>query len=71
MYSCRQNLYRHRAKCAVGNAKLDDSNIDTDMESKPTSTMNIMMDLIKQNQEFKDLLIEQQKENQQNFKNKL
>ena len=66
IYSCRQNLYRHKARCFFlleKNADLDDSNIDTDMESKPTNTMNIMMDLIKQNQEFKDLLIEQQKEN--------
>ena len=66
LYSCRQNLFRHKLKCEkksifqqknsqIDNDTITDNNIDN---------VTMMMDLIKQNHDFKDLLIEQQKENQ-------
>ena len=64
IYSCRQNLYRHRAKCAFLREKgafSKDSDDDSEYDNKDMNTETIL-NVIKQNQEFKDMLFEQSKQ---------
>ena len=64
VYSCRQNLYRHRVKCAFLREKsaiLGESTIDTDEESNPMNAESIL-NVIKQNQDFKDMLFDQSRQ---------
>jgi len=63
-YSCRQNLHRHRSKCAFLRQKgalYKDDNSDSDSDNKNMDTESIL-NVIKQNQEFKDMLFEQSKQ---------
>ena len=63
-YSCRQNLYRHRIKCAFLREKsaiLEESSSESDMESKSMNTESIL-NVIKQNQDFKEMLFEQSRQ---------
>ena len=66
-YKSRMGLWGHKKKC-VGQSK-NETFVDTlDNNSRaltPTNDNNAMMELLKQNQEFKELLIEQQHENQE------
>ena len=64
VYSCRQNLYRHRAKCAFLREKgafSKDSDDESEYDNKDMNTETIL-NVIKQNQEFKDMLFEQSKQ---------
>jgi hypothetical protein len=66
-YSCRQNLYRHKLKCDKKSPKVADDNYTNNeaiMEEsvQQTDTVNTMFELIKQNQEFKELIVEQNKQ---------
>jgi hypothetical protein len=61
-FSCRQNIHRHKKKCFVVN----NNNESTLCEQQPTlhsSTddmqMTLILELVKQNQEFKDMLMQQ------------
>ena len=57
VYSCRQNLSRHKKTCQI----TDNTNISLDNNNKfneNTDMITTMMQLIKQNQEFKELIIE-------------
>jgi len=61
-FSCRQNIYRHKKKCSIVN-DINESPA-CQPEPKPHSSsedmqMNIILELVKQNQEFKDMLIQQ------------
>ena len=61
VYKHRQSLYNHKKKCcSISNYKIEPETIapPTDM------SYNIIFEIVKQNQEFKELLIEQNKENQ-------
>ena len=63
-YSCRQNLYRHRIKCAFLREKraiLGEPTSESDTESKTMNTESIL-NVIKQNQDFKDMLFEQSRQ---------
>ena len=59
MYSCKQSLYVHKKKCNA----LDVQNtvISQSQEIIKTDDSSIIIQLIKQNQDFKDLIIEQNK----------
>ena len=66
-YSCRQNLYRHKLKCEkkspkVANDKYTNNEIIMENGIQQTDTANTMLQLIKQNQEFKELIVEQNKQ---------
>ena len=66
-YSCRQNLYRHKMKCEkkspkVANDKYTNNDIIMENDIQQTDTANTMLELIKQNQEFKELIVEQNKQ---------
>jgi hypothetical protein len=68
-FSNRQNLYRHKKKCDIKNHQ---ENITIDIEdpeptekSVPGSTdfsSELILELLKQNQEFKELILEQNKQ---------
>ena len=67
LYSCRQNLYRHKLKCykkspKVANYKYTNNEIIMENGMQQTDTTDTMMELIKQNQEFKELIVEQNKQ---------
>jgi hypothetical protein len=62
-FSCRQNIYRHKKKCSVIN-QLDEipshlSPVSPTHSSTEDMQMNLILELVKQNQEFKNLLIQQ------------
>ncbi len=66
-YSCRQNLYRHRAKCAFLREKsaIHEENIfESEKEPNSMNTESIL-NVIKQNQDFKDMLFEQSRQLQE------
>ena len=55
-YSCRQNLYRHKQKCkGIKHEKTQVAPSDPPVDS------SLVIELLKQNQEFKELMIEQHK----------
>ena len=61
-FSCRQNIHRHKKKCSIVN-DISESPV-YQQESAPHSSSediqtNLILELVKQNQEFKDLLIQQ------------
>ncbi len=64
-FKYRQSLSRHRQKCGIEQS--NEKNIFKD----DYTDENIMMELIKQNEEFKSLLIEQQQENMKQQKENL
>ena len=70
LYRSRGSLWKHEQKCVNTNENLSHSNDITIKESKSTNIVDTMMHLIKQNQEllvsnqqFKELIVEQQHEN--------
>ena len=75
-FSCRQNLHRHKKICSLLPTNDEDNIIDEPIFSNNSHNqslppdMSIVLELLKQNQEFKDLVIEQTKQlfqqNQQN-----
>jgi len=60
-YKSRMGLWQHKQKCSIINDYENEITIDTNDNSEIVETM---MQLIKQNQEFKELIVEQQQENQ-------
>jgi ankyrin repeat protein len=58
-YKERTGLWRHKKKC------IKDENEDDEDEEDSPGKNKIIMNIIKQNQEFKDLIIEQNKQNQE------
>jgi hypothetical protein len=60
-YKHRQSLYRHKSKC-LGNTKEESQTINNNSELKLTT--NMFFELLKQNTEFKELIVEQNKQNQ-------
>lgn len=61
IYRDRSGLWRHKKKCIKDENENED---DEDEEDSPGKN-KIIMNIIKQNQEFKDLIIEQNKQNQE------
>lgn len=66
-YSCRQNLYRHKLKCVkkspkVAKDKYENTEVIIEQSVQSPDTVNTMMELLKQNQEFKELIVEQNKQ---------
>jgi len=51
-YSCRQNLFRHKQKCKGAQEQI---------QVPPPVDSSLVIELLKQNQEFKELMIEQHK----------
>ena len=62
-FSCRQNMHRHKKKCLAINNQIEiPSNPSPVLPSHSSSEdmqMNLILELVKQNQEFKNLLIQQ------------
>ena len=52
-YSCRQNLFRHKQKCK--------GVVQEQTQVLPPVDSSLVIELLKQNQEFKELMIEQHK----------
>jgi hypothetical protein len=66
-YHSRVGLWSHKKKCMVDRAdesKSDDS-LAEPLSSVPITNTSIILDILKENQEFKNMLIEQQKENKE------
>ena len=66
-YSCRQNLYRHKTNCEKNSPKVAENKngqIDsvTNDNIPQVNVITSMIDLIKQNNEFKELIVEQNKQ---------
>jgi hypothetical protein len=61
VYLQRQSLSRHKQTCSLVSEDITNTIIETNDNSAIVDTM---MQLIKQNQEFKELIVEQQQENQ-------
>jgi hypothetical protein len=63
-YNYRASLYNHKKKCTYVD---DDNNIIGDSQTiiEPTSDANTVLLLLKQNQEFKTLMVEQCEKNQE------
>jgi hypothetical protein len=62
-FSCRQNIHRHKKKCSVVN-QLDEPishppTIQPSHSSTDDMQMTLILELVKQNQEFKNLLLQQ------------
>ena len=57
-YKSRVGLWKHKQKCSDTNEVV----FKSDNVSKPGQDMNVLVDLLKQNREFKELLTEQQQE---------
>ena len=58
-FSARNSLWYHKKKCNIDNQSV--KSID-DVVDEETNTTDTMMELIKQNQEFKELIVEQNKQ---------
>ena len=58
-FSCRQNLHRHKKICTY---TLPPVTTSTDNLPQPTIDAALVLELLKQNQEFKTLIIEQNKQ---------
>jgi hypothetical protein len=62
-FSCRQNIHRHKKKCTIINnpdeTQQHPSPVIPHHSSSEDMQMNLILELVKQNQEFKDLLIQQ------------
>jgi len=62
-FSCRQNIHRHKKKCLIINQPDETpqpiSPVIPSHSSSEDMQMNIILELVKQNQDFKDLLIQQ------------
>jgi hypothetical protein len=61
-YSCKQSLYVHKKNCKQPLPLLKDDQIDTS-----TLDMNLIMQLLKQNDEFKALMVEQNNKMMESF----
>jgi len=64
-YTSRMGLWKHKQKCIIEENKMttliqDDKELNIPIENE--NTITTMMELIKQNQEFKELIIEQNKQ---------
>ena len=58
-FSCRQNMYRHKKKCSnVSMIETPTAPLQDDIQIQT----NIILELIKQNQEFKQLIVDQNKQ---------
>jgi len=64
-YKDRAGLWRHKKKCTFINIKANNENINKEEKEKeePEITPELILNIIQQNQEFKDLLLEQNKQN--------
>jgi hypothetical protein len=62
-YSDRVSLWRHKQKCIGIQNNINSTDIMSDKDDN-NSIAETMIQLIKQNQEFKELIVEQQQENQ-------
>ena len=65
-FSCRQNLYRHKKTCSVqSNSEETEHLTNSISQLTPNSQIqdvSVMFELLKQNQDFKELIIEQTKQ---------
>ena len=60
-FSARNSLWYHKKKCSVINCISTDHTENVE-KNEQIHTSNTMMELIKQNQEFKELIVEQNKQ---------
>jgi hypothetical protein len=60
-YSHRQNLHRHKKKCLFINGSVDNNKENEQQEETPINNTTTIFELLKQNNEFKELIIEQNK----------
>lgn len=77
IYLQRQSLYRHKQKCMYVEDENIDNTITTNQEETPLSGAIVVNELLKQNQEFKEIIktqneiITKHHENQQAFNEKI
>jgi hypothetical protein len=73
-YKSRMGLWKHQKKCTLKQESVEETPIEEPIEETPIKTsqdppimpdMSVFIDLLKQNQEFKELMVEQFKENQE------
>jgi hypothetical protein len=65
MYKDRTGLWRHKKKCSPKTEHIVENTLTphvNDVSVMPAFDMNLVLELLKQNQEFKDLLLEQNKQ---------
>ena len=67
IFNSRTTIWRHKKKCLISNTTAKEENVkDTEQEAETENiiiTPELILNIIHQNQEFKDLLIEQNKQN--------
>jgi len=65
-YKHRQSLHTHKKQCITyqtsNNSQIDDTNINVIASTNQPMDMTLVLELLKQNQEFKDLMVEQSKQ---------
>jgi len=69
-YKAKNSLWYHEKKCIVENCIKEDDNIKPEdlLNSDNTINASLLMEIVKQTQEFKNLLIEQNKQMQEQNK---
>lgn len=63
-FKYRSGLSRHQKKCVIKQEPIEEAPLEVSTNSPVIPDMTVFIELLKQNQEFKQLLIEQQQENQ-------
>ena len=62
VYKYDSGYYRHKKSCTFGHMNYMDDVYENNEKNTHPETVNTMMELIKQNQEFKELIVEQNKQ---------
>ena len=63
-FKYRSGLSRHQKKCVIKQEPIEEAPLDVSTNSSIIPDTSVLIELLKQNQEFKQLLIGQQQENQ-------
>jgi len=64
-YKSRTGLWQHQKKCTPKQEPVEDPPIETSQETPIVPDMSVFIDLLKQNQEFKEFMVEQSKQIQE------
>ena len=64
-YKSRTGLWQHQKKCVPKQEPIEETPIEPSQTPPIVPDMSVFIDLLKQNQEFKELMVEQFKENQE------
>ena len=64
-YKSRMGLWQHQKKCTPKQEPVEETPIETSQNPPMVPDMNVFIDLLKQNQEFKEFMVEQSKQIQE------